>query len=228
MEILDALPSCALFRGIARPRLEALLQPAAVRVRSYEKDQLIALEDEACNAVGIVLSGSIRVQKIYASGKLITIDTLGIGNSFGEAIIFSDQHTYPATLQAAEDAGVAYLSREQVTRLCADSPDFLNNFMRLLSNKILMLNRKIKGLSYQTLRQKVVHFILEESRRQASQVIALPGSKNAIADTLGVPRPSLSRELIAMRDDGLIDFDRKTIQVLDAGRLACCVGDFEA
>ena len=36
---------------------------------------------------------------------------------------------------------------------------------------------------------------------------------------LGVPRPSFSRELINLRDMGLIDFDRKTIKILDIDSL---------
>ena len=33
--------------------------------------------------------------------------------------------------------------------------------------------------------------------------------------TLRIPRPSLSRELISMKKDGLIDFDRQTITIKD-------------
>jgi CRP-like cAMP-binding protein len=40
-------------------------------------------------------------------------------------------------------------------------------------------------------------------------------SKQQFAEYIGVQRPSLSRELINMRDEGLIEFDRKTITILD-------------
>ena len=40
-------------------------------------------------------------------------------------------------------------------------------------------------------------------------------SKKDWADKLGVQRPSLSRELINMKKDGLIDYDRSKIIILD-------------
>jgi CRP-like cAMP-binding protein len=40
-------------------------------------------------------------------------------------------------------------------------------------------------------------------------------SKKALAEMFGISRTSLSRELGRMRDEGLIDFDQKTITILD-------------
>ena len=36
---------------------------------------------------------------------------------------------------------------------------------------------------------------------------------------MGVARPSLSRELISMKNDGLIDFNLKEIRILDLEKL---------
>ena len=43
----------------------------------------------------------------------------------------------------------------------------------------------------------------------------LTENKDSIAASLGIPRPSLSRELINLRDMGYIDFDRNNIKILD-------------
>jgi CRP-like cAMP-binding protein len=50
---------------------------------------------------------------------------------------------------------------------------------------------------------------------QKSLIIKLKDSKESIAAYLGMPRPSLSRELIKLRDDNLIAFDRNTITILN-------------
>ncbi len=85
--------------------------------------------------------------------------------------------------------------------------------MRTLSERILLLNGKIKSLSYTTVRQKVAHYLLEEYRRQKSTQITLTSARHELADFLAIPRPSLSRELIAMKNEGWIDFDRKTVTI---------------
>ena len=161
----------------------------------------------------------------FPSGKTVRVDRLEAGNTFGEAIVFSDQGSYPATLTANEAAAVISLAREEVPALCARSPRFLNNFLRLLSNKILMLNRKIKSLSYQTVRQKVAGYLLDEQARQKAEVLALTGSRRELAESLDIPRPSLSRELAALKAAGWIDYDRRTVRILDPGRLEGCLRD---
>ena len=65
----------------------------------------------------------------------------------------------------------------------------------------------------------MVDYILEERKKQDTDRIELSGNKENIAAMLGVPRPSFSRELINLRDMGLIDFDRKTIKILDIDSL---------
>jgi CRP-like cAMP-binding protein len=87
--------------------------------------------------------------------------------------------------------------------------------MGILSNKILMLNEKLKNLSYQTIREKIASFLAEEYRKQKTLKLRMFISRKEMAELFGIPRPSLSRELVSMKKDGLIDFDRQTITILD-------------
>ena len=43
----------------------------------------------------------------------------------------------------------------------------------------------------------------------------LPLKRNEMAEFLNVARPSLSREMCRMRDEGLIDFHQSTIKIED-------------
>ena len=60
-----------------------------------------------------------------------------------------------------------------------------------------------------------LNYILNEVKEQKSSSIILKNTKEEIAALLGVPRPSLSRELINLRDMNYIEFNRKVIKVLD-------------
>ena len=44
-------------------------------------------------------------------------------------------------------------------------------------------------------------------------------NKEEIANFIGIPRPSLSRELIKLRKEKIIDFDRNNITILDIDKL---------
>jgi len=213
--VLKTLSSCPLFSQLTPQERQTIARQLRSRTREYDEGQVVAFEGDECNSLGIVVRGSIHIQRIYESGKLLTIETFHAGDSFGEALVFSGEGRYPATLTTKEASTVLYLDREDIIRLCEQYPRFLQTFLRTLSDRILLLNRKIKSLSYQSVRQKVANFILEEQRRQQADVLVLGIARHELADSLGIPRPSLSRELIAMKEDGWIDYDRKTIRVLD-------------
>ena len=92
-------------------------------------------------------------------------------------------------------------------------------FLRDLSNKILTLNKSIERLSYNSIRQKISNYILDEYNKQNSHLININMTKQKLAETLGILRPSLSRELINMKDIGIIDYYKDTIKILDLDQL---------
>jgi CRP-like cAMP-binding protein len=79
----------------------------------------------------------------------------------------------------------------------------------------MALSSKLKQVSMKSLRQMICNYILSLYKKDKSLEINLNMSKKDWADKLGVQRPSLSRELINMKKDGLIDYDRSKIIILD-------------
>ena len=221
--LIATLENSALFKGFAPGQLKTLLARFNAPLRRYTAQAVVAFEDDQCTWLGIVISGSVKIERILASGKTMTIETLGRGASFGEALIFADDNRYPATIQSLEDSQVFCLSRKDIITLCHESVLFLGNFNRLLSNRLLMLNRKVKSLSFTTIRQRVVNYLLDEYQRQKTPNLLIPMARHELANFLGIPRPSLSRELAHLQADGLIAYQRNLIQLLDLARLEKCL-----
>lgn len=209
------LCKCILFSEFSQDEIIDALKCINYTIKSFDKSQVVALEDSTCTSLGIVLSGSVEVQKIFASGNNITIDKLDDGSIFGEVIIFSFRNTYPSSIISVSKSDIMFISRDNISKLCNLNSKFLINFMSLLSNKILTLNKKLKAMSYQTIRQKITFYILEQCSLQKNSEITLPCSKRELSEQLGIPRPSLSRELINMKDNGLITLDKFRITIID-------------
>lgn len=213
------LASSTLFQEFPAADLDEIASNLPISQCSYSRNQVVAFEEDECSAIGIVLQGSIHIQRLFPSGKVVTIETFQKGDSFGEALVFSNEKNYPATLIAREDTVVLYIDKRDILALCTNKPQFLENFLHNLSNKVLLLNRKIKSLSFGSVQQKVANYLVTEANRQQSKSLRLSVSRNELAESLGIPRPSLSRELIAMKEQGWIDFDKKTIGILDSDAL---------
>lgn len=214
-KIIKSLKICPLFESCEEESIGDILKSVNYKLLSYSKMHPVAIEEEACASIGIIIDGGVDIQKLYASGKAVTLNSLREGDIFGEAIIFSGTGRYPATIVSNDNTSIIFISRDDIVKLCRINTKFLHNFMSLLSNKILMLNRKIKNLSFQTIRQKISNYLFEEWEKQKKPIIKLYCTRREMADYLGIPRPSLSRELVNMKKDGIIDFDRDIFKIID-------------
>lgn len=214
-DILKLLQNNFLFKGIDSENLKKIYEETKYHINKYDKGEIIAHEEERCSTIGLILEGTIELQRIYPSGKYIVLNKLTLGDVFGEAIIFSKQENYPATVIALNQCSILYIDKVDMLELFSREKRILENFLELLSNKVLMLNSKIKNISFKNIRHRVINYILEAMKLQKNSTIKLKESKESIAAALGIPRPSLSRELINLRDMGYIDFDRSNIKILD-------------
>lgn len=213
--ISETLMKCILFKNLRQENIEALLRFLKYRVETYKKNSLIAQEGDYCNSIGIVIDGTVELQTIYPSGKVSTLTQLTSGSTFGEAILFASYNEYPQTVTSVTKATVMFFDKEEVVHMLTHHPIVLENFLTLMSNKLIMLNRKVKVLSLDTIRQKICSFLLKEYKLQKNLIIKVTLSRKHMAEHMAVQRPSLSRELIKMEEEGLISYDKDTITIHD-------------
>lgn len=209
------LLDCVLFKSLNDSDIKNVLNSVNYHVKSFSSEEVIAIEGNDCNSVGIILNGNIEIHKSFSDGKIVTINHFKSGNIFGEALVFSGNHKYPATIISSNDSEVMYIEKDDILMMMTLDTRILNNFMGILSNRILMLNDRISALSLDTLRKKVISMLLSEYGRQKSSYLTMPYSRKKMSELLNIPRPSLSRELVKMKDDGLIDFYKNKIKIID-------------
>ncbi|MDR3595186.1 Crp/Fnr family transcriptional regulator [Clostridium sp.] len=214
-EIISKLGKNEFFKDLSSDDIASLMSKISYSSKLYHKGEIIANEEDECNSLGLVLDGVVEIQRIYLSGKQINVKRLSVGDVFGEALIFSNKSSYPATVMAFSDCKILYISKADILKLCTINEIVLRNFMAALSNKIFILNSKIKTIAFKSIKHKVINFILEQVKMQKSKTIKLKESKEDIAAAMGIPRPSLSRELMNLRDLNYIEFDRNIIRIVN-------------
>ncbi|ACM60271.1 CRP-like cAMP-binding protein [Caldicellulosiruptor bescii] len=216
---LERVCQSKLFKMMDQSEIKEILDTFHILKKDFEKDQVIVLEGDECSFVGLILSGMVEVKKSSVSGKEYTITTLSQGDTFGEAVIFSSANTFPATIVSKTKTEVIFIPKHAIIEMCKKNEKFLHNFLNLLSDRILLLNTKLKENTLSTLRQKICNFLIEEYKKQKTTKLKLNLTKQELAKIFNVQRPSLSRELIKMKEEGLIDFWGKEIWVKDLEKI---------
>lgn len=216
---LELLNKSVLFKGVNDLEIRNLLKDVKILRREYSQGEIIALEGDPCDSLSIILSGEVEIHKPFPSGKVVTISHFSAGNIFAESLVFSDKKEYPANVISTTKSTILFIPRDQLSQILSKNPIVLENFAGVLSKRIHMLNDRITNLSFDTTRKKIVNILLLEYARQKTSYIILPYSRKKMAELLNIPRPSLSRELVNMKEDGLIDFYKNRFKILDLKKL---------
>ncbi|HBQ64196.1 MAG TPA: transcriptional regulator [Clostridiales bacterium] len=174
--------------------------------------------------IGILMSGKALVTREMASGDRIILGQLKPGDLFGEMAAFMPRPVWPATIAAVTGCKAWLIRPEAITgqchKSCSSHHGLVTNMLRILSEKALDLSQKVNLLSIRGMREKICVFLLEQQARAGgSPLFRLSVNRNEMAEYLGVSRPSMSRELARMRDEGILDFHLSTFKILDAGKL---------
>jgi CRP-like cAMP-binding protein len=216
-EWTETLKSSALFRGINSKSLDAMLACLKPRIQRYKQREIAALYGSPFQGIGIVATGSVALTKETYSGNRIIIDILNASAIFGETVAFSDHKTWPVTVIVQEDSSLLFLPPDKIlgtcSNVCSSHSMLIMNMLNILSNRALTLNRKIEYLAAKTLRGRVSNYLLDMFREKGNAAIIIPMKRHELADYLSMPRPSLSRELGLLRDEGIIEFSRTSIKI---------------
>lgn len=214
-EYISVLQDINLFKSFTKENLIELFSRIPYKISSYSKGDIIFSEGDECKTLNILLEGKIEIQNIDPMGKVLSIAEFSKGEIFGEMLIFSDRNTYPINVLSKSTAVVLHMHKDAVVSLCQSNSGFLYEYLRIISNKAMLLNMKLGQVTLKTIRQKICQYILSEHARQKSSSIKLTITKKEWADKLGVQRPSLSRELIKLKEDGFIDYNKNVINIVD-------------
>lgn len=220
---LFALKTCPLYDGISIEELRGILPCMEVKIQTYRHNDLITIAGEPFSEIGVVVNGNIALTKETAAGNRVIISVLSSGEIFGEMFAYSGQSVWPITVIAQTNCTIVYFPQEKIIgcceKVCFCHKQLILNMLKIVSRRALLLNRKVLYLSIKSLRGKISTYLLEEYNKKGSKTFQLNLNRNDWADFINVSRPSLSRELGKMRDDGIIDFHGSAVKIIDHAAL---------
>lgn len=215
MELAD-IP---LFRGIVPEELNTLLVCLGAYERSYAKGETLVREGDDVTDIGVLLQGYARSVRVLKSGAAETDTLLTPGSLIGVLLAASRTRRSPVTVTATGAAKVLYLPFERVVSHCERDCDkhrrLLRNVLDGIADTALAMHDRADCLTRRSVRDKVMLYLTRLGQEQGCTHINIPLDRQGLADYLCVDRTALSRELSAMRRDGLIAFERNrfTLQV---------------
>lgn len=183
--------------------------------QTYNKNEIIHIEGELCHQIEIILDGEIVIERIGLAGDLMTVNHFHKNDIIGANLIFSSTDHYPMTITAKKITQVIVIQKDILLELCNQYPEFLIQFVQIISDLSVIIGTKMKNRVSRTIRESIIIYLNKQYSLQNTYTIKLTMTKKELSEMFGVSRTSLSRELKKMKDENLIDFDEKSITIIE-------------
>lgn len=213
------LKQVQLFEQINEADIEPLLKCLNSNNQSFAKGDFIVSQGDNLNGIGIILSGSVDIIKEDYFGKRTIMANLNAPDMFGEVFVCAGIKIIPVSVVASTNSQIIFIDYNRIINTCTNTCDhhsmLIQNMLKLIASKNLVLNKKIDFLLIKGLREKVATYLLERFSIKKNSTFEIPFDRSELADFLNADRSALSRELSRMKSDGLIDYQKKNFQLID-------------
>lgn len=217
--IEEPIKNLPLFEGINDSEISRIMKCVRASVHTYKKGEFISLESENIDNIGIVISGSVYMIKDDLWGNQSLLAYMNDGELFGETFACSrDSNESYVSFVAAKDTKVLFMPLERTLHTCTNSCEchhrMISNLFDLICSKNKRLMEKIEVTSKPTIREKLLSYLSLQAQHQKSRYIHISLNRQALASYLCINRSAMTRELTALKKEGVIDFDRNTFVIL--------------
>ena len=183
-------------------------------INTYRKNELIFRQGDVCDALFVLIQGSVKTEMITENGNLLGIEIIKAPRPLAPAFLFSDNNRFPVDVTTLEDVEVLRIPKDEVMRLMTSQPDFMKQFLTHNANRTQFLTNRLQLLSIKTIKGKIAHFLLEQSNEQG-QKFSINRNQTELAEFFGVARPSLARSLSEMVQERIISINKKEYTILN-------------
>jgi CRP-like cAMP-binding protein len=214
----DVLKKCPLFDNIAAGDLFGMLNCLRAKVVSFDKKYTIFAEGSPAKLIGIILSGSAQIFQVDYYGNRSILSEIGPSEVFAEAFACAELPALPVSVIANEPTEVMLIDCEHILHTCAGHCSYhqqlIFNLMKDLATKTILFHQKIEITSKRTTRDKLLTYLMFQSKKFDSNSFNIPFDRQELADFLEVDRSGLSSEISKLKKEGIIDSRKNYFELL--------------
>lgn len=178
----------------------ALLLQGPHKEKTYGEGELLLPFGRECRSLMLLTDGTVETRMGSVEGRELVVDTLRAPCILAPAFLFASNNVIPVEVTAVTEATLLQINREAFVTFMQHNPQVLRAFLTIISDRAQFLSGKVRAFAIKGLRNRVLDHL------------ALHGTIDNVARTaeqLGVTRPSLSRLLSELLDEGCIVKDGK-------------------
>ena len=208
------------FTAEQRTRLDKLV---AQRQQEYAPDEDILVEDQSIDECHVILTGLAMRYKLLPDGERQIMAFLIPGDLCDAEVFVLDKMDH--SVGAITATTTAVIPAETMRTLLREVSPMSEALWWGTMTDLAVLRERLVDIGRRDARERVAHLIFEMLVRYRTigttddDVMPWPITQDELADATGLTTVHINRTLRQLREDGLIDVNRREMTVLDPDRL---------
>ncbi len=173
------------------------------------------------DSIAVLESGSAKLYILTEDGDMLLMETYGKGDIFGELFALPLEN-FEYIVTATSDCSVMFVDYNHIIEpcenLCKHHSQLISNLFILAAQKSQELSLHLSILHQGTIRAKLLTYLRYISNgpveKKKDGTFTIPISLAELAEYLSVDRSAMMRELKVMRNEGLLESNRREFKLL--------------
>jgi CRP/FNR family transcriptional regulator, cyclic AMP receptor protein len=190
----------------------------------YKKDQFIYFTGEPATSIYMIASGRVKVGHYLDDGKEVISAILTTGEIFGELALAGEDHRKDFAQSMDTNTSICPLSINDLKSLMYEDRELSFKMLKLVGLRLLRVERRLELLVFKDARTRIIEFLKDAASWKGKKVgfeTMIPSrlTHKEIAALTGNSRQTVTTILNELKDQNLINFDRKKILIRDLANL---------
>jgi CRP/FNR family transcriptional regulator len=195
----------------------AATQSALARLpeRRLPAGSVIFRPGEAAQAFPVVLAGRVEVHLVGPSGREIMLYAVTPGETCVQTTLgLLGDETYGGEAVAVTEVRAVMVPRPMFLRLIDEDPLFRLYVLRAFGHRMAEVMRLLQEVAFGRIETRLAQALLELAEHGV-----VHATQGELAARIGTAREVVTRRLDALARAGLVETERGTVRIIDAGAL---------
>ena len=187
---------------------------------AYKKSDYIYFEDDTANKVYLIEKGKVKIGYYNEDGTEVVKAILSKGELFGEKAILGEEKRDEFAQSIDNNTTICPVGVTTMHELMRDNKSFSLRIYKFIGFKFKKLERRLQLLLFKDSKTRLLEFLDElcteygyDCDKTGDHIINHPYTQKDIASLIGVSRPTLNIIMNELKENQVIDFNRKQIRI---------------
>lgn len=193
------------------------------RKKIIKKGNYIYLPDDISDHIYIILEGKIKIGYFRDGDKEVVTTILEKGNIFSEKSILGEKKQKDFAIAMVDSMIVSFLQLD-FDQLLNEHKDLSVLMMQIMGERMMEMESRLESLVFKDSRSRIIDFLIKSVEKNGQRigyewVVRNFLTHQDIASLTSTSRQSVTMVLNDLRNENIIQFDRKRLLIRDLDKL---------